>query len=78
MKLSEMGGQLSIKAMGAICMTYSLDENRYWKFIINNAIKLGMVSFNYICNTFGPSFSRALIDSTKGALTISFFVTMNQ
>nr|XP_023019428.1 kinetochore-associated protein 1 [Leptinotarsa decemlineata] len=42
-RLSQIGKPLAIKSMGSICMTYFLDENRYWEYIIKNSIKLRMV-----------------------------------
>ncbi|KAG5873673.1 hypothetical protein JTB14_013339 [Gonioctena quinquepunctata] len=43
-RLSQIGRPLAIKSMGSICMTYFLDENRYWEFIIKHSIQLGMIA----------------------------------
>ncbi|CAG9812993.1 unnamed protein product [Phaedon cochleariae] len=42
-RLSQLGTTFAIKGMGSICMTYALEDNRYWEYIIKNSIKLGMV-----------------------------------
>lgn len=43
-KLYHMGKPLAIKCMGAVCMTYFLEEHKYWEYIINCSIKFEMVS----------------------------------
>ncbi|XP_057655041.1 uncharacterized protein LOC130893178 isoform X1 [Diorhabda carinulata] len=42
-KLSVMGKPLAIKCMGDICITYFLQEDKYWEYIVNSSIKLEMI-----------------------------------
>ncbi|KAJ8923927.1 hypothetical protein NQ315_006703 [Exocentrus adspersus] len=41
-RLSQVGKPIAIKVMAAICITYVIKDLRYWEYIINSAIKLGM------------------------------------
>ncbi|CAH1101856.1 unnamed protein product [Psylliodes chrysocephalus] len=43
-KLYHMGKPLAIKCMGAVCMTYFLEEHKYWEYIINCSIKFEMIA----------------------------------
>uniref|UniRef100_A0A6P7F6M5 Kinetochore-associated protein 1 n=1 Tax=Diabrotica virgifera virgifera TaxID=50390 RepID=A0A6P7F6M5_DIAVI len=42
-KLSNIGKPLAIKCMGALCITYLLEENLYWDYIVKSSIKLEMI-----------------------------------
>ncbi|CAG9834311.1 unnamed protein product [Diabrotica balteata] len=42
-KLSNIGKPLAIKCMGALCITYLLEENSYWDYIVKSSIKLEMI-----------------------------------
>ncbi|KAJ8955863.1 hypothetical protein NQ318_005411 [Aromia moschata] len=43
-RLSQIGKLTAVKVMATICMTYIIDDLRYWEFIVNSMLKLGVLT----------------------------------
>ncbi|KAJ8978820.1 hypothetical protein NQ317_018911 [Molorchus minor] len=69
-RLSQIGKPAAFKVMAIICKTYVIKDLRYWEYIINNTVKLGMAwqvivddAFNLPNNLSGETLYEAYVNN---------------